>query len=269
MSPGALVQEVQLSRLRGRGGAGFPTGTKWSSVLHGEGGHALRRVQRRRGRAGHVQGPGADACAIPTSCSKVCSSPRHAVAAVAAYVATKASFQREVTRLARALAEMIEAGWVDLPVHIVTGPEEYLFGEEKALLEVIEGNEPLPALAAAVPPRACSPPSRRSGWEARHAGARRAAAPTEEAANPTLVNNVETLANVAVHPAPRARSGSARSAPSESPGTVCCTVVGDVSDADVVEVELGTPLAGGHRALRAARCRAGRSGPCSRECRTR
>ena len=49
MSPGAIVQEIQLSRLRGRGGAGFPTGTKWSSVLHGEGGHTLCRVQRRRG----------------------------------------------------------------------------------------------------------------------------------------------------------------------------------------------------------------------------
>ena len=117
-----------------------------------------------------------------------------AVDAEAAYIATKASFERERARLAQALTEVTEAGWVDRPVHIVTGPEEYLFGEEKALLEVIEGNEPLPRW---MPPYlhglfATAP---QLGWEARTPAPGEALG--EEAANPTLVNNVETLANVA------------------------------------------------------------------------
>jgi len=93
----------------------------------------------------------------------------------------------------RALAEMEAAGILsDVRVRVVTGPEEYLFGEEKALLEVIEGNEPLPRW---LPPYihglyATSP---QLGWQSHepepgHHGA--------HDTNPTLVNNVETLANV-------------------------------------------------------------------------
>ena len=57
----------------------------------------------------------------------------------------KASFAPEIEALERALREMADAGLLcDAPVSLVGGPEEYLFGEEKALLEVIEGNDPMP-----------------------------------------------------------------------------------------------------------------------------
>ena len=61
------------------------------------------------------------------------------------FVAVKASFQPEIDALERALREMAAAGLLcDAPVSLVGGPEEYLFGEETALLEVVEGNEPMP-----------------------------------------------------------------------------------------------------------------------------
>lgn len=235
MSPGELVQEIQLSHLRGRGGAGFPTSTKWSSVLRGEGQTRYAVCNAAEGEPGTFK----DRMLIRTIPYAVLEGlliAAHAVGAVAAYVATKASFTREVARLQEALAEMIDAGWVDRQVHIVTGPEEYLFGEEKALLEVIEGNEPLPRW---LPPYLhglfASP---QLGWDARTSSDPLFG---EDGANPTLVNNVETLANVAFIVA-RGPEWFREIGTTRSTGTVCCTVVGDVTEPGVVEVEFGTPL---------------------------
>jgi NADH-quinone oxidoreductase subunit F len=236
MSPGALVQEIQLSHLRGRGGAGFPTGTKWSSVVSGGSGTRYAVCNAAEGEPGTFK----DRALIRANPYVVLEGlliAAHAVGAEAAYIATKASFARELDRLTAALAEMADAGWTDRPVHIVTGPEEYLFGEEKALLEVIEGNEPLPrwlppylhGLFATMP---------QLGWES---SAVDPDAPAQAGANPTLVNNVETLANV-VHIMANGPEWFRAIGTAESSGTVCCTVIGDVSRAGVVEVELGTPL---------------------------
>jgi NADH:ubiquinone oxidoreductase subunit F (NADH-binding) len=240
MSPGALVQELQLSRLRGRGGAGFPTGTKWASVLFSEGSTRYAVCNAAEGEPGTFK----DRALMRANPYVVLEGLLIAAATVdaeAAYIATKASFTRERSRLAQALTEVTEAGWIDRPVHLVTGPEEYLFGEEKALLEVIEGNEPLPRW---LPPYlhglfATAP---QLGWEARVAAPGEPATPTDEVANPTLVNNVETLANVA-HICAKGPEWFRAMGTELSPGTVCCTVVGDVRYADVIEVELGTPLA--------------------------
>src|SRR5207245_7654748 len=106
-------------------------------------------------------------------------------------------------------------------VTVVTGPDEYLFGEEKAMLEVIEGNAPLPRL---FPPYehglfATAP---QTGWqahdpEAGHHG--------RHVSNPTLVNNVETLSNVP-HVLAKGADWFRSMGTTESPGTVVCTVVG-------------------------------------------
>ena len=91
-------------------------------------------------------------------------------------MAVKGTFEREIDGIERAIAEMAARDLLGpVPVTLVTGPDEYLFGEEKALLEVIEGNEPLPRVF----------PPFRVGLFARRASV-----------NPTLVNNVETLAHV-------------------------------------------------------------------------
>ena len=65
------------------------------------------------------------------------------VRASQAFLAVKASFTVEVEILRRALAEMRATGLAgDVPISLVLGPDSYLFGEEKALLEVIEGEDP-------------------------------------------------------------------------------------------------------------------------------
>jgi NADH-quinone oxidoreductase subunit F len=161
-----------------------------------------------------------------------------AIGAEAAYIATKARYEREAGRLAAAIAEVEAAGlFADLRITLVLGPDEYLFGEEKALLEVIEGHDPLPRL---LPPyeHGLFATDVQTGWQSVEDPAGRGA---RGQPNPTLVNNVETLAHV-----PRIlRDGAAwfRSLGTEgSPGTTVATVVGDVVAPFVGEIELGTPL---------------------------
>jgi NADH-quinone oxidoreductase subunit F len=240
LDPERILETIERSGLRGRGGAGFPTGRKWASIMaggpevgdrfavangaEGEPGTFKDRMLMRRNPYQVIEGL---AIAAGT------------VDAVGVYLAVKASFEPEIEALTRALGEMTDAGLVgDVPISVVTGPEEYLFGEEKALLEVIEGEDPLPrlfppyihGLFTAMPHMGWSPKVDLSsdGVEV-------------PSSNPTLVNNVETLANVVPilgHGADWYRGyGTA-----ESPGVVLATVVGDVQHAGVAEVELGTPL---------------------------
>ena len=134
---------------------------------------------------------------------------------------------------------MSDAGLVgNAPITLVTGPEEYLFGEEKALLEVIEGEDPLPrlfppyiyGLFTAMP---------QMGWSAGvDLSSDGLAVPSS---NPTLVNNVETLANV-VPILGRGADWYRTMGTAQSPGVAIATVVGDVQHAGVAELELGEPL---------------------------
>ena len=160
-----------------------------------------------------------------------------AVGASEAYVATKRSFARETEGLRRATVELGEAGLLgDLVVTLVEGPDEYLFGEEKALLEVIEGREPLPRL---LPPwqHGLFATAAAGGWESETAGVT-----ARGDSNPTLVNNVETLAS-ATYVLARGADWFRSMGTADSPGTIIVTVVGDVARPGVHEVELGTPFA--------------------------
>jgi NADH:ubiquinone oxidoreductase subunit F (NADH-binding) len=148
LGPGATIQEVTLSGLRGRGGAGFPTGRKWLSV-RGEGpddGAGDRYVvcNGAEGEPGTFKDR-AILRANPYQVVEGVAIAAHAVGAVQAFIGVKASFAPEVEALSRALVEMADAGLAgDAPITLVSGPEEYLFGEETGLLQVIEGDAPLP-----------------------------------------------------------------------------------------------------------------------------
>ena len=233
LGPEALVEEMIASGLRGRGGAGFPTGVKWRSVQRGGGGthYAVAngaegepatfkdRILMRRDPYRVIEGLAIAACAV---------------GATQAYCATKRKYTREVSALRRAALEMSTIGMLgDLEISIVEGPEEYLFGEEKALLEVIEGRDPLPTLL---------PPWQRGlfatiqlGWDADVS--------TGQAgrSNPTVVDNVETLA-AAAHILAKGATWFRSMGTPESPGTVIVTIVGDVQRCGVLEVECGTPF---------------------------
>ena len=167
VGPTETIAEITAAGLRGRGGAGFPTGTKWRSVAEGVGRHRYAVCNAAEGEPGTFKDR-ALLRANPYAVIEGLLIAAEAVGAREAYLAMKASFVAEQASVRRAIGEIEAAGWLrDVTITIVTGPEEYLFGEEKALLEVIEGNEPLPRLAAAVPARPV-----RHGAAARLAGAR-------------------------------------------------------------------------------------------------
>lgn len=235
--PDRILDELETSGLRGRGGAGFPTGLKWRSIVAG-GPSAGERFVVANGAEGEP-GTFKDRFLIrnnPYSMLEGLAVSAGVTGARRAYVAVKSSFAVEIARLSEALVETAEAGWwPDVEVSIVGGPEEYLFGEEKALLEVIEGEDPLPRQ---FPPYVYGlfTTSPQMGWSAGRSLEQR-----DQGANPTLVNNVETLANV---PAIVSRGGEwFRSfGTSESPGTVLCTISGDTARHGVDEFEMGTPV---------------------------
>jgi NADH-quinone oxidoreductase subunit F len=237
LGPEATIGELQRAGLRGRGGAGFPVGRKWATVAGQSGTHHYVVCNAAEGEPGTFK----DRALLRANPYQVVEGviiAGFAVGAAEAFIALKASFTEEIDAVTRAVTEMQAAGiCTDCTVTIVQGPEEYLFGEEKALLEVIEGGAPLPRL---LPPYehglfATAP---QAGWEAKepepgHRG--------REESNPTLVNNAETLANVP-HILANGAEWFRSMGTEESPGTVVVTVVGDVVAPDVGEVELGTPL---------------------------
>ena len=144
-----------------------------------------------------------------------------------------------------AVDELTSAGWTkDVTISIVEGPSEYLYGEETALFEVIDGRPPFPRIA---------PPYRRGvvevvtdddvGFESGLAAdVEMATADDETLAPPVLANNVETLANVPAIIENGAAWFRSVGTP-ESPGTIVVTVTGDVLRPGVGEVAMGSRLA--------------------------
>jgi NADH-quinone oxidoreductase subunit F len=239
LGPAATIEEITASGLRGRGGAGFPTGRKWAAVAgnepprprpsvvvnasEGEPGSFKDRTLLRRNPYRIIEG------AIIAA---------EAVDAERIVFALKASFRPELSRLRLAVDEVAKSGWTDVALRIVEGPGEYLYGEETALLEVVDGREPFPRIA---------PPYRRGiddvGADPFSAAGSVMATPGGRTpAAPTLVNNAETLANV---PGILAQGAAwfRQVGTEQSPGTVVCTVSGGGRRAGVAEFEMGTPLA--------------------------
>ncbi len=221
--PADVVSEVTKARLRGRGGGGFPTGLKWASVARdacptkyvvcngaeGEPGTFKDRYLLRRNPYQMLEG-----LAIAA----------YAVGARRAYVCLKKSFVREIARVRRALQEMSDARSLgDVTISVVLGPEDYLFGEEKAMLEVIEGG-------LAMPREADLPPHVHGLFVVR-----------PDRQNPTVVNNVETLSNVP-HILRQGADWFRSMGTPDTPGTMVFTISGDVATPGVFELPMGTLL---------------------------
>jgi NADH-quinone oxidoreductase subunit F len=221
MEPAAVIEEIRRSGLRGRGGAGFPTGVKWASVVEaGAGGPVYLACNAAEGEPGTYKDRALMA-RNPYQLVEGVLIAAHAVGAEASYIATKARFTAERARLDDAIGAARDAGWPGAErLELVLGPDEYLFGEESAMLEVIEGKLPLPRIL----------PPYQSGLFARTAGT-----------NPTVVNNVETLSHV-THIIGGGVDAFRSTGTEEAPGTMVFTVVGDVARPGVYELPLGTSL---------------------------
>ena len=218
-----VIVTIKKSGLRGRGGAGFPTGVKWASVAHdpcptkylvcngaeGEPGTFKDRFLMRKNPYQLLEGMSIAA---------------YAVNAKRAFLGMKRSFEKEYQTVSRALAELTDAGMLGpTPIELIQGPEDYLLGEEKALLEVIEGRDALPR-------EADLPPYVRGLF---------VTDPFE--LNPAAVNNVETLSNVP-HIILQGVDWFRSFGTKDSPGTMVFTLTGDVRKPGIHELPLGTPL---------------------------
>jgi NADH:ubiquinone oxidoreductase subunit F (NADH-binding) len=243
-----VLAELEASGLRGRGGAGFPTGTKWRTILsfaadvlpttvvvnaaEGEPGTFKDRLLLERNPYAVLEGAMIAA---------------HVAGAHTITIATKRMFP-QVARLREAIAEVSHASWnPGFEFVVVEGPSEYLYGEETALLEVIDGRPPFPRIA---------PPWRRGlvdvvedadsvddveAGSALSANVELASDSHDNVVPPVLVNNVETFANLAMIVAKGANWFRAIGT-AKTPGTLLCTVTGAVTRPGVYEVPAGTPL---------------------------
>jgi NADH-quinone oxidoreductase subunit F len=219
-SPEDVIEEIRLSGLRGRGGAGFSTGIKWRSVRDDPCPTKFIVCNAAEGEPGTLK----DRWLLRTNPYQVLEGlaiGAHAVGARKAFIGIKAGFEREIDRLDRAVDEMADRDLLGrIPIELAAGPDEYLFGEEKALLEVIEGNPPLPRIV---------PPFMEGLY-------REPGSP-----NPTAVNNVETLANVP-HIMRNGRAWFRSRGTEGSPGTMIFTLSGDVANPGLYELPLGYSL---------------------------
>jgi NADH-quinone oxidoreductase subunit F len=204
-SPDALLERLDASGLRGRGGGWFAASRKWRAV-RAEGGQPLVVANGAEGEPGSfkdryvMQRRPADVVAGLALAAR-------AVGAREAVVFLKGSFDAPAAALTGAIAGASLNG---LSVEVRRGDDGYVTGEETALLEALEGRKPWPRPKPPLPAAV--------GYQGR----------------PTLVQNVETLARV---PAAIADPGTYRERE-----TTLVTIWGDVRRPGVYEVRLGAPL---------------------------
>lgn len=211
----ALRDEVERAGLHGRGGAAFPTATKLNVVAQ----RRRRPIVVANGAEGEPasEKDGVLMAQAPQLVLDGVQLASTAVSAVEAIVCVRGNAHGARDALARALHERMAAGRDAVPTRIVPIPDGYVAGEETALVNQLDGGPPLPT---STPPRPFE----------RGVGGR-----------PTLIQNVETLAHVALI----ARYGADwfRSlGTAAEPGTALVTLSGAVARPGVREVALGTPL---------------------------
>ena len=225
MSPKEVIDEVLASGLRGRGGAGFPTGRKWSFA------YANQADQKYVVCNGDEGDPGAfmDRSILegnPFAVIEGMMIAGYAIGASEGYFYVRAEYPIAVNRLQIAIDQMNEAGILgenilgtgfNFQAHIRLGAGAFVCGEETALLNSIEGQRGMPRPR---PPF----PAVKGLW-----------------GKPTVVNNVETLASVPYI----LREGAADFASvgtEKSKGTKVFALGGKVNNVGLVEVPMGTTL---------------------------
>jgi NADH-quinone oxidoreductase subunit F len=157
-APDAIVEEVKKANLRGRGGAGFPTGMKWGFLPKDDKPHYLC-VNADESEPGTFK----DRVIIendPHQLIEGTVTTAHAIKAKVAYIYIRGEFVEGVRTLEKALAEAKAAGYVgrnilgtgiDVDVHVHRGAGAYECGEETALIESLEGKRGQPRVKPPFP----------------------------------------------------------------------------------------------------------------------
>lgn len=223
--PKFVLEEITRSGLRGRGGAGFPTGLKWASAVQSQ--DPVRYVVCNADEGD----PGAymDRSALegdPFSVIHGMALGAFAVGAHRGFVYVRAEYPLAIKRLENAIRQCREANLLgknilgsgfDFDLEVRLGAGAYVCGEETALMFSIEGKRGQPRLR---PPY----PTQSGLW-----------------GHPTVINNVETWANVPVI----IRHGAdwfARIGTEKSKGTKVFALAGKIKNSGLVEVPMGTTL---------------------------
>jgi NADH:ubiquinone oxidoreductase subunit F (NADH-binding)/(2Fe-2S) ferredoxin len=225
MTPEEIIAEVKASGLRGRGGAGFPTGVKWEAARKSPGDIKYIVCNADEGDPGAYM----DRSTIegdPHSILEAMVIAGRAVGANFGYIYIRAEYPLAIERLKIAIQQAKDYGLLgkdilgsgfDFDIEIRLGAGAFVCGEETALLQSIEGKRGMPRPK---PPF----PAIKGLW-----------------GKPTVINNVETLANVPVVLTRGAKWFSSIGT-EKSKGTKVFALTGKINNSGLIEVPMGTTL---------------------------
>lgn len=217
MTPADIVETVKTSGLRGRGGAGFPTGIKWATALAQDTDQKYLCANADEGDSGTF----ADRMLMegdPFSLIEGMVIGGRAIGADTGYVYIRSEYPHAIKTMRRAIDIMADAGWMkDFTLHVRVGAGAYICGEESSMLESLEGKRgqvkvkpPIPAISGLF-------------------------------GKPTIVNNVLSLASV-----PYILSHGAQSyadfGQGRSLGTQPFQLAGDIARGGLVEKAFGVTI---------------------------
>jgi NADH-quinone oxidoreductase subunit F len=217
IKPEQVIEEIKSSNLRGRGGAGFPCGSKWELARNSAGDNKYIICNADEGEVGTFK----DRYILendPFSLIEGMAIAGYAIGAKRGYIYLRAEYHHILASLLSAVEQVHHAGYLnDFDILINEGAGAYICGEESALMESIEGKR------GEVRYRPPFPPTR-GLW-----------------GKPTVINNVETLMNIV--PIIQNGAGWFKDIGTErSKGTKVFSVSGDVEKPGVYELVLGSTL---------------------------
>ena len=225
MAPQEVIEEITKSGLRGRGGAGFPTGRKWEFCRNASGSEKYVICNADEGDPGAFMDRSILE-ADPHAVIEGLTIAGYAVGANQGYIYVRAEYPLAVRRFRIALEQAQERGFLgnnilgsgfDFVVHVKEGAGAFVCGEETALIASIESRRGMP--------RPRPPFPAQSGLDGK----------------PTIINNVKTLASVPVV-INRGADWFAGLGTEKSKGTAVFALTGKIANSGLVEVPMGTPL---------------------------
>ena len=225
LSPIEVVEEIKASGLRGRGGAGFPTGIKWESASQTPPGQKYVVCNADEGDPGAFM----DRSILegnPHSVLEAMAICGYAIGSDTGYIYIRAEYPLAIKRLKIAISQAEDAGLLgnnilgsnfNFKIELKYGAGAFVCGEETALINSIEGKRGEPRMKTYIP-------SKRGLWN-----------------SPTCLNNVETFVNISAI-INNGASWFRKYGTEDSPGTKVFALGGKINNTGLVEVPMGTTL---------------------------